>query len=112
MPTPHEKEWRTLALNPVTDIPLYRSPRNSLADNGRLHRGTDLFAHKAPSSTIYFYLWHWSMCHNETDICQLTSEDSTIGFIRELWRTQVYVTGIEHDNLMEFLPDLYWAAEK
>lgn len=112
MQPPHDKEWRTLALNPATDIPLYRSPRYSLSDNARLHCGTDLFAHKAPSTRTYFYLWHWSTDSRETNICQITSEGSAIGFIRELWRTQVYVTGVKHEHLMKYLPDLYWTAEK
>ncbi|NMB79590.1 MAG: hypothetical protein GYA23_10920 [Methanomicrobiales archaeon] len=111
-PDARHAEWRTLALNPATDIPLYRSPRNSLADNSRLHRGTDLLAHKAPSTCVYYYLWHWSVCANESNICQLTSEESAVGYIRELFRTEVVVTGLEHENLMDYLPDLYWPRAK
>lgn len=129
MQPPRDNEWQTLALNPATDIPLYRSPRNVPAGNARLHRGTDLFAHKAPGTRIYFYLWHWSMCDNETNVCQLTTADSAKHYIREQVREMVragdqahgmqtsgicgsdLVTGLEHENLMEYLPGLYWNVD-
>lgn len=111
MQPPHDKEWRSLALNPVTDIPLYRSPRHAPGNNARLHRGTDVFAHAAPGGSIYFYLWHWSMCDSKTDICQLTTADSAKHFIREQVCGREVITGLEHEHLMEYLPGLYWDTD-
>ena len=82
--SPRHTEWRTLALNPENDILLYRSLREHPETYGAFDRGTDLFAHAAPSGTVYFYLWHWSKRNGETCICQLTTEDSAVGFLREL----------------------------
>jgi hypothetical protein len=142
------KEWRTLALDPATDTPLYRSPRNGPADNTTpSRRGTDLFVHTAPSGRTYFYLWHWTQNANETNICQLTTAGSAIHFIREQVCEMLLVdprgqghhrkpgsscnprcaagcpedesyplgkngqkleTGLDHENLMRYLPGLYW----
>jgi hypothetical protein len=92
MQTPPEKEWRHLALNPATDTPLIRSRRTE-------ERGTDLLAHTAPSGTLYYYLWHWSENPNETNICQLTTEDSAHAFVREQGAAPE-----EHERLREYLP--------
>ena len=83
-PTRPTAEWRTLALDPANDTPIYRSPRNGPDENGPAHdRGTDLFAHTAKSGSVYYYLWHWSLIQNETNICQLTTEESAKLFIRD-----------------------------
>lgn len=79
-------EWRNLSLNPANDIPLSQSPRNSPDTGFSIPRGTDLFAHRAPSGTLYFYLYYWSLYSNETNICQITSEDSARNYLLEHMR--------------------------
>lgn len=76
-------EWENLALNPKTDTPLYLSHRNSSKNGFPISRGTDLFVHRAPSGTLYFYLFHWSNHSNETNICQIISKDSARNIILE-----------------------------
>jgi hypothetical protein len=98
-------EWRTLALDPATDTPLYRSPRNDPDDTGPAQkRGTDLFAHTAQSGSVYYYLWHWSRRQNETNICQLTTEDSAVQFIREQFGGSATPGDFDHDKLEVRLP--------
>jgi hypothetical protein len=74
-------EWRRLVLDPATDRTIFRSQRTT---NGvPAERGTDLLAHTAPSGNVYYYLWHWSKKPGETNIIQLTTEDSAQLFLRE-----------------------------
>lgn len=80
---PTAAEWRTLALDPATDTPLYRSPRQHPGKSAPAERGTDLLVHTAKSGSVYYYLWHWSQRPNETNICQLTTEESAKQYIRE-----------------------------
>ncbi|MCK9580299.1 MAG: hypothetical protein M0Q92_07590 [Methanoregula sp.] len=108
-PQPDNKKTKPQSpvLNPATDITLYRSPRTVTADNARLHRGTDVSAHKNPGGTISFYFRHWSMCPNRTSVGQLTTSDSAKHFIREQVGGMDPITGLLHGNLMEYLPGLY-----
>ena len=104
-PTRPTAEWRTLALDPAKDTPIYRSPRNGPDDNRPApDRGTDLFAHTAKSGSVYYYLWHWSQRSNETNICQLTTEDSAKQFIREQCGGSASATGLDHDAPEVYLP--------
>jgi hypothetical protein len=104
-PTRPAAEWRTLALDPANDTPIYRSPRNGPEENGPApDRGTDLFAHTAQSGSVYYYLWHWSHRSNETNICQLTTEDSAKQFIREQCGGSASVTGLDNDAPEVHLP--------
>jgi len=81
--SPTTSEWQHLALNPRSDVPLYQSPRSSPETGLPVSRGTDLFVHRAPGGTLYFYLHHWSLSLNETNICQVTSADAAADFLRE-----------------------------
>lgn len=117
MQLPHEREWRNLALDPATDTPLYRSPRTGPGSTAaRVDRGTDLFAHTAPSGTVYFYFRHWcfvrvgdsnnekkppGFCESRpagTNICELTTADSAKHYLRE------QITGAGYDGVVLNVP--------
>ncbi len=66
--------------------------------------GTDLFAHTAKSGSVYYYLWHWSEQPNETNICQLTTEESAKLYIQEQCGGSVSATGLDHDAPEVHLP--------
>ncbi len=105
MQNPPDTEWRTLALDPANDTPIYRSPRNGPEENGQaFDRGTDLLAHTAPSGNVYYYLWHWSERPNETNICQLTTEESAELHIQEQCGGSVSAPGLDHDAPEVHLP--------
>jgi len=78
---PPMNEWRTLALNPATDNKIFRSLRE--CHGIPVERGTDLLAHTAPSGTVYYYLWHWTLRPGETHIIQLITKDSAQIFLME-----------------------------
>jgi hypothetical protein len=80
---PPSAEWRHLALDPATDVTLYRARRIAPDKSTPAERGTDLLAHTAPSGNVYYYLWHWSRDPKETNICQLTTEESARIFLLE-----------------------------
>jgi hypothetical protein len=44
--------------------------------------------------------------------CTPVPEDFAVRFIRGLFCTGEVVIGVEHKNLVDYLPGLYWAAEK
>jgi hypothetical protein len=44
--------------------------------------------------------------------CTPVPEDFAIRFIRGLYCTGEAVTGLEHGNLVDYLPGVYWAAGK
>lgn len=73
--------WKRPFLNPEKDTPLYQSPRNNPLSGILVDRGTDLFVHTAPDGSVYYYLYHWSRYPAETNICQITSEESTRDFM-------------------------------
>jgi hypothetical protein len=53
---------------------------------------------------VYYYLWHWSRRHNETNICQLTTEDSAKQFIREQCGGSKTAMGLDNDAPEVHLP--------
>ena len=71
------------SLNPEKDAPLFKSPRHIKGIDTLAERGTDLFIHAAPDGSVYYYLYHWSLYENETNICQITSADAARDFILE-----------------------------
>jgi len=101
--------WRQPALNPESDIALYLSPRNSSETGLSISRGTDLLVHRAPSGTLYFYLYHWSLCSNETNICQVTSEDSARDYLLEHVRRKDLhkITDPEHIPILKYFPGIF-----
>ena len=101
-------EWLHLALNAKFDVALYLSSRKSSETGFSISRGTDLFAHRAPSGTLYFYLYHWSLYSNETNICQITSEDSARNFILEHMRrgNRHKITDPERIRILEYFPGI------
>jgi len=104
--TIHEKP------DPATTIPLYRSPRFTSLTFALVTSGTDLYALRGPDGTVSLWLWHWSDVPGEACVPSCVTKEFAVRFIRELFFDPPFIVGLEHRNLMEFLPDLYWAAEK
>ena len=99
------------ALNPANDVPLFRTLRYSLYNFALVGSGTDLYAHKDPERTVWFYLWHWSVVPGEVNTSSIVSEDFAIRFIREMYLSHKLVIGVDHMSLLEYLPKLYWGGE-
>ncbi len=97
------------ALNPGSDAALYLSPLDSPETGFSISRGTDLFAHRAPDGTVYFYLYHWSLYSNEINICQITSEDSARNFILERMGRgdRCRITDPERTRILEYFPGIF-----
>ena len=71
------------SLNSEKDAPLFKSPRCVKDTDTPADHGTDLFVHTAPDGSMYYYLYHWSVYPNETNVCQIMSKDSARDFILE-----------------------------
>jgi hypothetical protein len=101
--------WRNLSLNPANAIPLFQSPRHILGNEALADRGTDLFVHVTPSGMIYFYLYHWSLYSNETNICQITSADAARDFILEHMGQSDHfkITDPERIRILEYFPGIF-----
>jgi hypothetical protein len=102
-------EWLQLALNPKSDVALYLSPRNSSEASLSISRGTDLLVHRAPSGTIYFYLFDWSIKQGESNICQLISKDAARDFIVEssIQTRDAEITDSERNRILEYFPEIF-----
>jgi hypothetical protein len=109
-PNQSKPEWRTLALDPATDTPLYRSPRELPDTSAPTERGTDILAHTAKSGNVYYYLWHWSQKPNETNICQLTTKESAKQCVREQCVRTLILAGFDFDEMEIPLPEKVYAA--
>lgn len=70
------------SLNPEKDMPLYKAARYIKDGEMLTDRGTDFFVHTAQDGSVYYYLYHWSRYPNESNICQITSEESAREFLR------------------------------
>ena len=97
------------AVNPRSDIVLFLSPRDSPETGFPVSRGTDLLVHRAPDGAVCFYLYHWSLYSNETNICQITGEDSAQNFIRERVARgdRCNISELEHTRILEFFPGIF-----
>ena len=100
------------ALNPADDIPLFCSLRYSSYNFAPVESGTDLYAHKDPDGKICYYLWHWSEKPGCLNTSSFVTEDFAVCFIREMYTTEKIVIGLEHMNLLDYLPGLYWGKLK
>ncbi len=54
-------EGKKVVIDISHDDCLYESPHNPPNTGTRYTSGTDLYAHKARSGTVYFYSYSWSM---------------------------------------------------
>jgi|WetSurMetagenome_2_1015567.scaffolds.fasta_scaffold719565_1 hypothetical protein len=95
------------ALDPSSDIPLFRSLRFSSRTFSPVKSGRDLLAHRDPDGAVCYYLWHWSEKSGEKNTCAPVTEDFAVRYIRELSSMQEAMAGLEPMNLMEYLPVLY-----
>jgi len=106
-------EWLHLALNPKSDNVLYLSPRKSSETGFSISQGTDLLVHRIPSGILYFYLYHWSLCSNETRICQIISVDSARDFILERMKERDFhrIEELERIRVLECFPDIFYFGD-
>ena len=99
---------KKVKINPPTDICLYESPVNPPNTGTSYTRGADLFAHRARSGTIYFYLYHWSMWQGEEGSYQLITEENAKKFLLEVAQESGYakITEEEWEKILEVFPSL------
>jgi hypothetical protein len=105
MPETPRKKYPTL--DPATDCCLYRSLRHNPGDGTRRERGRDLMARSGEAETIIFYFRHWTWNPADTNICQITSRDEAVRFIREQFTQPGLFSGWNHKGIHEFLPEVY-----
>jgi hypothetical protein len=66
----------------------------------------DLFATRDPDESAIFYFRHWSRDQNATNICQITSREEAVLFIREQFTKPGLFSGWNHKELPGFLPEV------
>lgn len=76
-------DGKRVVIDPSTDKKLYDSPANPPNTGSTYTRGTDLYAHKARSGTMYFYFSHWSMWESEEGSHQLVDKEEAENFLIE-----------------------------
>ena len=77
------KEQKRVIVDIQTDSCLYKSPVNPPNTGTDYTRGTDLYAHRARSGNMYFYLRHWSLWQGEGSNLELISRDEAENFLLE-----------------------------
>jgi len=90
----------------VARSPLFRSLRHNPEDGTAREHGMDLFATLDPDGSAIFYFRHWSRDRNATNICQITSREEAILFIRDQFTKPGLFSGWNHKGLSEFLPEV------
>ena len=68
-----------------------------LVDKG-LRRGTDLYAHRARSGNVYFYLHHWSLWQRESSWLELVDRHEALDFLLEKARL-TNVAAMDEDEI-------------
>ena len=77
-------EGKKVVVNIQTDNCLYEAPHNPPNTGTTYTRGTDYYAHKARSGTMYFYSYSWSMWQGEQSCYQLMSDNEMKDTLIEL----------------------------
>ena len=104
--TPEQKK---VVVNLSADECLYESPRNPPAKGSPVSSGTDLYAHKAQSGTIYFYTCAWSMMKGSKPEINLVSEEDAKKFLIE----RAGLAGFEYlldkkgEHLEKYFPGIF-----
>lgn len=88
---------------------IYLSLRYSPETGQPVPAGSDLFVHRVPGGARSFSIRHWSRDAHETNICQVTSEDSARDFLRERLRLKTFheLTGPERARIAEYFPGMF-----
>ncbi len=76
-------DGKRVIVNTKTDVCLYETPCNPPNTGTDYTRGTDLYAHRARSGNMYFYLRHWSLWQGEGSNLELISRDEAENFLLE-----------------------------
>ena len=71
-------DGKRVIVNTKTDVCLYETPCNPPNTGTDYTRGTDLYAHRARSGNMYFYLRHWSLWQGEGSNLELISRDESV----------------------------------
>ncbi|MCK9580297.1 MAG: hypothetical protein M0Q92_07580 [Methanoregula sp.] len=112
METPANPGNESPAYNPAIDIPLFRSPRNSPDSNTPVRRGTDLYVHRIPSGRFRFTIRDWSEIPGEDVRCITVSEEFAIFFLQDVSCRRECIAGIDHEQMMKYLPNLYGGGKQ
>lgn len=73
-------ENKIIIVDTNTDPQLYAAPVNPPNTGTTYTTGEDLYAHKAKSGNIYFYIYSWSMWQGAQPNCKLISKEGAIEF--------------------------------
>lgn len=71
---------KRIVCDTAVDDCIYDAPNNPPNTGTRYTRGTDIYAHRAKSGTVYFYGRNWSMWQGESETVELMTADDVKEF--------------------------------
>lgn len=74
---------KRVVVNTAKDTCLYKTPCNPPNTGTDYTRGTDLYAHRARSGNVYFYLHHWTLWQGEDSWLELIGWQEALDFLLE-----------------------------
>lgn len=100
-------EGKKVVITPDKDICLYDAPHNP-PNTGLAHtQGVDLFAHKARSGKMYFYVYRWSMWQGTPSSYALITEDKAKEFVLEKAGKEYGLSRHEEERAQMIWPDIF-----
>ncbi|MGA2669822.1 MAG: hypothetical protein ABSF21_00140 [Dehalococcoidia bacterium] len=101
-------EGKKVIINTEHDDNLYEAPRNPPNTGTRFTSGTNLYAHKSRTGTVYFYTYSWSMWEGHEDNYELVSVDDAKKFILERSTEARRVAGgVDKPTCLKYFPGLF-----
>jgi hypothetical protein len=91
-------DGKRVIVNTKTDVCLYETPCNPPNPGTDYTRGTDLYAHRARSGNVYFYLHHWSLWQRESSWLELVDRHEALDFLLEKARL-TNVAAMDEDEI-------------
>jgi len=91
-------DGKRVIVNTKTDVCLYETPCNPPNTGTDYTRGTDLYAHRARSGNVYFYLHHWSLWQRESSWLELVDRHEALDFLLEKARL-TNVAAMDEDEI-------------
>jgi hypothetical protein len=91
-------DGKRVIVNTKTDVCLYETPCNPPNTGTDYTRGTNLYAHRARSGNVYFYLHHWSLWQRESSWLELVDRHEALDFLLEKARL-TNVAAMDEDEI-------------
>ena len=89
---------KRVVVNTAKDTCLYKTPCNPPNTGTDYTRGTDLYAHRARSGNVYFYLHHWTLWQGEGSWLELIGWQEALDFLLEKARL-TNVAAMDEDEI-------------